>query len=96
MTINIQTVKWTNEENTLVCVNDNIFVPADDKNKEWRKVQKWVQDGNSISPFIPPVGPTNDEKIETSNEVLKAFIKVYGNKQNETWEDMKLLISAEM
>jgi hypothetical protein len=47
--MNITTVKYTPNNNGFV-VNDNLFVPTNPTNKDYQKILKWIDEGNTPEP----------------------------------------------
>ena len=43
-------------------LSDTAFIPATMKNKDWRKYQKWLSDGNTPEAKLPPPALVVDEK----------------------------------
>ena len=62
----IQSVIYTDETNTAVSVNGDVFVPIDTRNRHWQLIEQWVAQGNTIAPYVPPPVPTDAERIDAA------------------------------
>jgi hypothetical protein len=65
--MNIQTIK---ELNSNYLINESILVPKDSSNKDYRKIQIWIEEGGIIEPEF-----TNSELLEQVKDEKKSLIK---------------------
>ena len=54
------------------------FVPAESKNRHYRAIQAWVDEGNVIDPYVAPPAPpplTDTQKLEQATGLTVAEIQ---------------------
>lgn len=55
--------KLTNNDQTIIRLSDNAFIPADPSNRDYQEYLNWLSKGNSPEPYIEP--PVTTEQILT-------------------------------
>ena len=59
-----------NEKGDGYVVNDTTFVPMDEDNSDYRKIQEWIDEGNTPSPYTPPKVNDKERIIEELNAII--------------------------
>jgi len=66
---------------------DGTHIPDNEENRDWRKYQAWLAEGNTPDPADPPVPPPTDEDVAeiilTSNPEWIGFLKLYADATNQ-------------
>lgn len=99
--MNIESAKYTSEGNVAVVINGTVHnVPAVDGNRHYKILMEWVAEDpevNIIDPADPePALPTDDEKIDSIDPILFAFLKAYAKREGVTMAQLKTAIKAEL
>jgi fructose-bisphosphate aldolase class 1 len=80
--MNFVSATYTKEGSIVVTVEDqppdtSITVPADEANKDYVALMKWVEEGNQITPYVEPevqpAGSTLEERIAALKEQVEAL-----------------------
>jgi hypothetical protein len=68
--------------------SDGMWIPDEPLNREWRKYQAWVAEGNLPDPKpLPPAKPPVADRVEsmiTSSETLLALVRRMAKKESIT------------
>ena len=90
--------KYISEDMVKVIINNiTRFVPVTEDNADYRKLMQWVARGNTIEPADPePTPPTNAELVDALNPIVRAFFKVYAQREGVTMQQLKNAIVQEM
>jgi hypothetical protein len=80
MTMNFTSATYTKEGSIVVTVEDqppdtSITVPADEANKDYVALLKWVEEGNTIEPYVEPEASPPEPTIEERLAALEAKYK---------------------
>ena len=58
-------------------VNDNVFVPDDLGNRHRRKVQEWIDAGNTPTPYSAPVKTWEENRQEEYPTIEELVVALY-------------------
>ena len=58
-------------------VNDNVFVPDDLGNRHRRKVQEWIDAGNTPTPYSAPVKTWEENRQEEYPTIAELVVALY-------------------
>jgi len=57
-------------ESGVIRTSDNASIPNDERNRDWRAYQEWVDAGNTAIPYVPE--PVTIEQVEAERQ--QAFV----------------------
>jgi len=62
----ITTAVFADADNDTILVNDKMSVPAILENRHYQMILEWVDDGNTISPYVAPPPSTDEQRIDSA------------------------------
>lgn len=93
--------KYTNAEESIVKVNDNVFCPCVDGNKTWEEVKNYIKNGGQVEPFISDAQKLEEDAKKAEKEYIASAIDsgVMTNEQLiryidliKSFEDVKIVL----
>ncbi len=91
-------VKLTPESTYIATINGIEYgVPDDMNNRHRRKIQEWIDEGNTPEPASdPPLPLTASEEIARQNRVIRALIKVIATLEGVPTSTIVNMVKNEM
>jgi hypothetical protein len=75
-------------------VNDNMFVPDDMANRHRRKVQAWIDAGNTPTPYAEPVKTWLENRQENYPSIEELVVALYDTDDKAALEKRRSDVKA--
>ena len=75
-------------------VNDNVFVPDDMGNRHRRKVQAWIDAGNTPTPYVAPVKTWSENRQAEYPTIAELTIALYDTDDKAALEKRRSDVKA--